>query len=233
LSSADYNETDAMDIIIARDGMASALRAATRAVHVRAERSGVIADMLHGRATKTAYALLLRNLLPAYQALETALEHHRTSPGLGPMARRELYRGPALEADLVGLCGADWRSFLPLTPAAERYALSVAAAAEGDGAGLAGHAYVRYLGDLSGGQILKRLLAQSLGLPETALSFYDFPHLTDIAAYKRSYIEALDRLEAMVDRGRVLAAAVWAFEINIEISESVKRLAAESALEPL
>jgi heme oxygenase len=35
-------------------------------------------------------------------------------------------------------------------------------AAEGDGTRLIAHAYTRYLGDLSGGQILQRLLARSL-----------------------------------------------------------------------
>jgi heme oxygenase len=49
------------------------LREATADLHRRAERSGVIADLLHGRATRSGYALWLRNLLPAYRNLEAAL----------------------------------------------------------------------------------------------------------------------------------------------------------------
>jgi heme oxygenase len=212
--------------------LASALRIATRTLHVHAERTGVVADMLKGRATRQGYALLLRNLLPAYRALEGALETHRLTPGIGALALPEVYRAPALEADLAGLYGPDWALALPLTPAAERYAEGVTAAAEGRGEGLAGHAYVRYLGDLSGGQILKRLLAKTLGLSEQALSFYGFPHLVDLAAYKQSYIEALDRLGSVIDRERAVLAAIEAFELNIEISLAVAAMAADTALAP-
>jgi heme oxygenase len=193
----------------------------------------VVADVLNGHATRRSYAVFLRNLLPAYQALETALELHRTTPGVGALALSEVYRAPRIEADLLELQGLDWALALPLSPAAERYADCIKAAAEGAGDGLAGHAYVRYLGDLSGGQILKRLLAKSLGLSEQGLTFYAFPQLTDIAAYKRSYIEALDRLGFVIDRERAVTAAIRAFEMNIEISEAVRAMAVEPALEPL
>jgi heme oxygenase len=218
---------------IAPNGLASALRDSTRALHIRAERTGVVADILNSRATRQAYALFLRNLLPAYQALEAGLDKHRMTPGVGAVALPELYRGPCIEADLVALYGADWALALPLMSAAERYADCVADTARGAGDGLAGHAYVRYLGDLSGGQILKRLLAKSLGLSEPALGFYTFPQVADIAAYKQSYIQTLDRLGSSVDREAVVAAAISAFEINIEISDTVQAMAAQSAFEPL
>ncbi len=213
-----------MDIQIAPEGLAFALREGTRALHDRAERSGMVADMLKGRATRSGYGLLLRNLLPAYQALELALERRRTTPGVGRLARRELYRTAALEADLLALAGADWANALPLLPAAELYAHRVAEAAAGTGDGLAGHAYVRYLGDLSGGQILRRLLARSLGLGEAALNFYAFPAVADIAACKRDYIQMLEALGAVLDKSCVVASAVGAFAINIEISEAVHRM---------
>jgi heme oxygenase len=221
-----------MHIEIAPDGLAQALRTATRDLHVRAERTGVVADMLNSRTSRHGYALLLRNLLPAYRALEAALDRHRLTPGVGSLALKDLYRADRLVSDLSALYGAQWNRLLPLLPAAERYALAVASAAEGAGDGLAGHAYVRYLGDLSGGQILKRLLAKSLGLSDQALSFYAFPQVADIGACKMAYIQALDRLEPLADRRTVTAAAVAGFAFNIEISEGVHRMAAPSALQP-
>ena len=80
----------------------------------------------------------------------------------------------AIEADLVALCGAHWSQGIPLLAAGELYARRIAKAAEGDGTRLIAHAYTRYLGDLSGGQILQRLLARSLDLQPSELSFYDF-----------------------------------------------------------
>ena len=52
-------------------------------LHRDAERTGLIADMLHGRADRRGYVLLLRNLQPAYKALERGLDAHRESAILG------------------------------------------------------------------------------------------------------------------------------------------------------
>jgi heme oxygenase len=206
--------------------LSSTLRARTAALHRRAEQSGVIADMLGGRVGRRAYALFLRNLLPAYQAMEVGLEQHRLSAAVGPMARPEVYRADALEADLVALEGLDWPGVLPLLPAGAHYGACLVGAAKGDGVPLIGHAYVRYLGDLSGGQILKRLLAKSLRLEPGALSFYEFPEIRDVGAYKRSFRDTLDRSTPPGDRERVVEAAVLAFALNMSISDSVSCAAA-------
>jgi heme oxygenase len=201
--------------------LSSKLRIRTHALHRRAERSGVIADMLCGRVSRHAYALFLRNLLPAYQAMEIGLESHRLTPGVGEMARPEVYRSSALEADLTALEGTDWREALPLLPAGEHYAACVVTAAKGDGVELIGHAYVRYFGDLSGGQILKRRLSKSLNIKPAALSFYDFPDIGDVAEYKQSFRAALNRSARERNSGRVTDAAIQAFSLNVSISESI------------
>ena len=59
------------------------LQERTATLHRQAERSGFIRTMLQGRASRDGYALFLRNLLPAYQALEQGLERGRSDPGVG------------------------------------------------------------------------------------------------------------------------------------------------------
>ena len=141
-------------------------------------------------------------------------------------ARREVYRAQALEADLQALYGTEWARSLALLPAGEQYGLRVAAAAEGDGAQLIGHAYARYLGDLSGGQILRRLLARAPGLGSHELSFYDFPDISDIGAFKLNYRNALDQAAAEIaDTESVVLGATSAFELNIVVSEAVQQAA--------
>ena len=105
-------------------------------------------------------------------------------PALRALSHYRLDRAPAIESDLVTLCGKAWERDIPLLAAGEIYADRIAKAAEGDGARLIAHAYTRYLGDLSGGQILQRLLARSLELRPAELSFYDFPRFPDLAALK-------------------------------------------------
>lgn len=201
----------------------TALYLRTRTLHVEAERTGIIRDLLRGEATREGYVLLLRNLLPAYQAMEQGLARHRGSPALDRLIDFRLDRATALEADLVALCGKRWSQGVPLLAEGERYARRIDKAAEGDGTRLIAHAYTRYLGDLSGGQILQRLLARSPGLQPTELSFYDFPRFSDLDALKADYRQALDNAGALAaDPQALIEEGAIAFSFNIDLSCAVK-----------
>ena len=131
-------------------------------------------------------------------------------------------RASALKADLEALCGGDFAQ-VPVLPEGAAYAKRIEDAAKGDGELLIAHAYTRYLGDLSGGQILKKLLAKKPGLTPNELTFYDFPAYADLAALKNDYRNALDEAgkravkpQAIVDEGSV------AFQLNTDISWAVQ-----------
>jgi heme oxygenase (biliverdin-producing, ferredoxin) len=204
-------------------GLADMLRDATHSLHVEAERSGIVGQLLRGGGTREAYALLLRNLSPTYRAMEDGLVRHADSPALRAMVRHELFRSAVLESDVEQLAGAGWRESLPLLPGGERYAARVSAAANGSGRLLA-HAYLRYLGDLSGGQIMKRLLARSLGLGADALRFYDFPGIADVSAFKSEYRKAIDgSVVEGVNPVDVVDEATVGFRLTIALSEEVAR----------
>jgi heme oxygenase len=209
----------------------TALYFRTKALHLEAERTGIIRDLLRGKASRQGYILLLRNLLPAYKAMEQGLERHVGSPGVGRVAKYRLDRAPTIEADLVALCGKAWERDIPLLPAAEIYADRIAKAAKDDGMRLIAHAYTRYLGDLSGGQILQRLLSKSLQLQPLELSFYDFPCFSDTAALKAEYRSALDQAGALAtDPQIVVEEGAIAFSLNIDLSCAVQtRMLAISA----
>ena len=143
------------------------------------------------------------------------------SPPLGAFAIPEVYRSGAIRSDLEALCGANWTA-LRLLPAAERYARHIAALSNDDAVLIIAHAYVRYLGDLNGGQILKRVLGKTLGLGAESLTFYDFPHIADLPAFTRQYRSRFDRSEPLIGAvGPLLAEADIAFRFNIELSEEV------------
>jgi heme oxygenase len=208
----------------------TALYLRTRTLHVEAERTGIIRDLLRGEASRDGYILLLRNLLPAYRAMEQGLERHRASAHLGQLAAYRFDRATAIEADLVSLCGERWTRHVPLLAAAEFYAGRIARAAEGDGVRLIAHAYTRYLGDLSGGQILQRLLARSLQLRPPELSFYEFPRFPDLEALKTDYRLALDRAGTMLPDGDAIAEeGALAFSHNIALSRAVQTAVAHGS----
>ncbi len=202
-------------------GFAALIRERTKLVHRAAERAGFIADLLHGRATTAGYALFLRNLHPAYAALEPALATWAADPVAGAFADPRLHRLEALAADLSAIAGADWTT-LPVLPEAAAYAAAITAVAAYPSR-LVGHAYARYLGDLSGGQILKPLLARMLGLGPEALGFYDFPTFADLAVPKFALRTALDAVPVTSDDGEALCdEAIAAFQHNIAVSEAVQ-----------
>jgi heme oxygenase len=203
----------------------TALYLRTKALHVEAERTGIIRDLLRGEASREGYILLLRNLLPAYQAMEQGLENHRGSPVLGVLTGYRLDRAAAMESDLAALCGERWSQHIPLLAAGELYAKRIRKAVEGDGTRLIAYAYVRYLGDLSGGQILQRLLTRSLELRASELSFYDFSRFPDLDALKADYRQALDQAGACAaDPQIVIEEGAIAFSLNIDLSCAIKAM---------
>ena len=202
------------------ESFAAVLRERTKLVHREAERSGFLAELIRGRATREGYALFLRNLVPVYAALESALDAHRDGP-FAAFADPRLRRLPALVGDLEAIAGSNWASALTPLPAATIYANAIAEASA-EAPRLLAHAYARYLGDLSGGQILKPILARTLGLAPDMLGFYDFPRLADVDAAKRAMRDALDTVPAGDPAAdTIVIEAVAAFSHNIAVSEAV------------
>lgn len=203
--------------------LVDALRARTQQLHRTAERSGIVRQILQGEIGRDAYALFLRNLLPAYEALERGLERHAHTPAMRSLVRPCLYRASSLRVDLDALCGNRWESALPVLPAARRYAERVASVAEGDGAGLIAHVYVRYLGDLNGGRIVGRIVQDALRLEHSALTFYRFADIHDIESFKTAYRGEINRaLSEIASVETVADEAVIAFRLSIDVSEEVQ-----------
>ena len=178
-------------------------------------------DILRGRVTRPEYVALLGDLHAVYHALERRIATHAASPLLAPFQFAPLARAAAIRADLEVLAAtASPMLVVPLaSTAAQEYVHAVESA---DPPGLVAHAYVRYLGDLSGGQVLHKIVARALALPgESGLSFYAFPGVGDASAFKDRYRVALDALPLTDDEcDRVVAEAVRAFGLNISLFEA-------------
>src|ERR1700753_332999 len=123
--------SDSAGRALRRASLLEALREQTKELHTRAERSGIIADILHGRATRDGYVLLLQNLLPVYRALEAQLAEHAGSPLVGPFVPQELPRADSIEADLRFLAAET--SVPPALPATADYVDAIMQASGGDG----------------------------------------------------------------------------------------------------
>ena len=145
--------------------LAQRLTAETRALHTAAERSRFMGVLLRGQMGRAPYCALLRNLHALYAALEPALARRALHPVIAPVHLPGLARTDALADDLLALHGANWASAFELLPSSRRYVAHLHAIEAAQPERLLAHAYVRYLGDLSDGQMLRRIVAASMELP--------------------------------------------------------------------
>lgn len=191
--------------------LADRLRAETRELHTLAERSPFMRTLLRGRMDRAAYAALLLNLRAIYAALEPALHRHAAHPALAPLHDPALARGRSLEDDLA-VVGASPGGDDAVRPTTLRYVQRLRDLDAARPELLLAHAYVRYLGDLSGGQLLRGIVARSLELPPgRGVAFYEFGDDDTVAARARRFREGLSAA-VVADEDAVVAEARLAFE---------------------
>ena len=192
------------------------LREATAAVHDDAENSGFMTALLDGELTPGAVADLAGQLRFIYGALEDSVRAVADTPEGAAIADARLERHDALERDLAFLVGPRWRSSIEALPSTTAYVNRLTELGRNrDASALLAHHYVRYLGDLSGGQIIARRLRDHYGIDGDGARFYDFSAVGKIKPYRDAYRDRLDALGLDDEvRDRIVAEAVLAFRMN-------------------
>lgn len=131
---------------------------------------------------------------------------------------------PALER--LAAIDADLNHWLPggarevTSPAAAAYGERIAALAWGGS--LVAHHYTRYVGDLSGGRVIGKVLDRSFGLRGAGLAFYQFP--VRPKPYKDSYRARLDALHPDAEHtDRIVDEVKLAFRLNHTLFDELVR----------
>lgn len=171
-------------------------------------------SLARGELSRRHYMALLENLAALYDALEHELDRHREHPAIGWIQRDALRRHGAIQEDLIALDD----SRLPAavrTDATREYVERLRRAGNDAPELLLAHAYVRYLGDLSGGQILAPIVARSFGGDGRHVThFYEFPRIDDVTAFKLSFREGIDRSVDETAADEVVEEAKTAFRLH-------------------
>ena len=179
--------------------------------HHQAEGMEFSRALLEGRATPLQLAGLLRALLPAYTLLEQEAPDLATALGATNIPWSDLARRHALEHDLKQLAA------LPATPAsaaAASWLEQIKLLARQAPHRLMAHVYVRYGGDLSGGQQLggqANAILSRHGL--SALKFWSFEQ--EIPALKKALHDGFEQMDlSEAEEEELLDEAVAAFKLT-------------------
>lgn len=204
--------------------LANQLREGTKKAHTMAENVGFVRCFLRGVVEKNSYRKLVANFYFAYTAMEEELERHQNHPVVSKIYFPELHRKEGLEQDLTYYYGPNWRDQISLSPAGKRYVDRIREVANTQPELLVGHSYTRYLGDLSGGQILKGIAQRAMNLSDgEGTAFYEFDEIEDEKAFKATYRQSLDQIEVSDEvANQIVEEANDAFGLNMEMFQELE-----------
>lgn len=199
--------------------LATQLREGTKHSHTAAENTAFMKCFLKGIVEWEPFRKLVADLYFVYRTLEAEMRRHRDHPVVGPMYFPELEREANLAKDLAFYYGDNWQNEIEASPEGINYVNRIQELSNTEPALLIAHAYVRYMGDLSGGQSLKNIVRSALNLPAdkgTALhEFEQIPTVEARRAFKAKYRDALNSLpvdEALAQK--IVDEANLAFQMN-------------------
>ena len=215
---------------MAVEDFAAQIKQGTKESHSAAENTKFVASFLRGVLDPQEYRKLIANFYFVYSAMEEEVEALKDHPVVGKINLPELPRKESLKEDLSYYYGPSWETEIKQSEACVKYVNRIREIAKDDPNLLVGHHYTRYLGDLSGGQILRGIAENSLK-PEKGkgLSFYDFSEISDSKNYKKSYRQLLDELDvAQDDVDLIIREANYAFKLNMYMFEELEGSASKS-----
>ena len=206
------------------------LKEGTKKSHTMAENTSFVASFLRGVVDESKYRQLIANFYFIYHALESEVELNKDNPFVGPMRLNGLPRHDALVEDCKYFYGDNWKDLIRPTEQTQRYISRIHEVAKESPELLIAHHYTRYMGDLSGGQILKGIAQKALNLKEDGLAFYEFPEIWDKKGFKESYRRVLDTMipATQKDVDSIIVEANYAFRLNMYMFEEIQGDAAKS-----
>jgi heme oxygenase len=180
--------------------------------------------LVTGRGCRDDYVALVAQHYFVYRAIEAATERMASDPVAARFISPRLTRLPAIEADLDFLVGPDWRDVIRPLPSTAAYVERIEQVASVWVGGFVAHHYTRYLGDLSGGRLLRSLLQRQFGFDTNGVGLYLFAEIAEPRRFCSTYREALDQVPWDDDeRSRVVAEVEHAYRLTTDVFAELAR----------
>lgn len=203
--------------------LAQQLREGTTKSHSMAENVSFVKSFLGGVVDKKSYRKLVANLFFVYTAIEEEIESNKNNIAVQAIYFPELCRKNSLIKDLEYYYGPTWRTQIEPSVATKNYMDRIYDIGKSQPELLIAHAYTRYMGDLSGGQILKRIAQNAMQLSgNQGTAFYDFEEIKNDQSFKKVYRDALDNAPINDKQiQHIIAEANLAFNLNMRVFQEL------------
>ena len=204
------------------NNLALKLREGTSHSHTLAENTAFTKCFLKGIVEREPFRKLLADFYFLYSTLEEELERHKDDPVISNIYFPELNRKQNLAKDLEYYYGENWAANIFPSVAGQTYVARIREVSQTDPALLVAHSYVRYMGDLSGGQSLKNIARSALELPaDQGTQFYEFEQISTAEArreFKGKYRDGLNALpiDETLEQ-KIVDEANHAFKLNRDV----------------
>ncbi len=180
--------------------------------------------LVTGRGCRDDYVALVAQHYFVYRAIEQATERMAADPVAARFISPRLTRLPAIEADLDYLVGHDWREVVRPLASTAAYVERIEQVGAVWVGGFIAHHYTRYLGDLSGGRLLRSLLQRQFGFDTNGVGLYLFAEIAEPRRFCSTYREALDQAPWDDDeRARVVAEVENAYRLTTDVFAELAR----------
>ena len=200
-----------------------AMREGSQPQHDAAESSVFVSELMAGRVSAAGYVNYLRCLLPVYEALEEVGRTLAADPLVGQLHDPALDRAAVIAEDIESWSTGSVEERLCPGAASAEYAARIRACVD-EPARFVAHHYTRYLGDLSGGQVIGRLLDREFALEGRGTAFYRFEAIAKVKPYKDDYRARLDALQLThAQREATVAEVGTAFSHNQSVFAELAR----------
>ena len=211
--------------------LAIRLKEGTKESHSAAENTKFVASFLRGVVDYEEYRKLLTNFYYVYDTMEQRIRETE-DPMVQAIKSEDLERKEAIERDLEYYYGPEWKDKQTPSEACNTYCHRINEVAEKDPYLLIAHHYTRYIGDLSGGKILKEIAARVLKPPVgKGLDFYEFPSIPNAKEFKNNYRSVLDNLDCDEQQiNALITEANYAFRLNMYMFDEIQGSASKSFL---
>jgi len=204
------------------DSLSTRLRSGTSEIHKEAEGRPFMRAFFAGELPRAAYISWLARQWHVYRAVEAGLRElppSRPERAVVPVA---LYRAERIWADLDHLTTGRWRNDGHLTPATVAYVDRIESNRDFP-PGLIAHAWLRYMGNVGGRDVLRRLAIASLGSDdERGLTHTDYSAVGEIRPFFARFHAILDDLPLTdAEQDRAVDEANAGFHLNIALTDEL------------